>query len=75
MQELIICQVFGICATDKCVPFDKDSFTVRIPKQNDNYYREASLLELIIATFCYFQKLSNLFFLSFYRNKVIFQIR
>ena len=31
MQELIIGQVFGICATDKCAPFDKDSFTVRIP--------------------------------------------
>jgi len=23
---------FGICATDKCAPFNKDSFTVRIPK-------------------------------------------
>ena len=53
MQELIICQDFGICATDKCVPFDKDSFTVRIPKQNDDYYSKASVLKIIIAIFCY----------------------
>lgn len=56
MQELIICKVFGICATDKCVPFDKDSFTVRIPKHNDDYYRKASVLELIIEIYCYLQK-------------------
>ena len=30
--HIMICyKSHGICATDKCAPFDKDSFTVRIP--------------------------------------------